>query len=328
MKVYVVDAQGLVGNPQFREERAIIEGAGCELLICRCETEEDVIRECGDADAIITYNLGIGGNTIKNLNKCKVIVRGGIGYDIIDLKAAGSRGIYVCNIPHYCAEEVATHSTAMILAASRNLLFYTMKMREGRYREQDEQYRAIHRLSTQTVGIAGFGFIARISARQLTGLGFRVISYDPYVKKEVFEQEGVEKVELDELFAGADIITLHTPYTPETHHMINKDSIAKMKDGVIIVNTARGALIDEAALVDALKSGKVGSAGLDVFDEEPFTDTSHPFCHMDNVLLSPHAAFNSLEATEEHAVTIGRTVADLLHGKLVENIVNKKELGL
>jgi len=327
MKVYLVE-NVLENRRDSSIERDIIEGAGHELVVSYCPHEDDVIKNCSDADAILNIYTQMGEKSMEALKNCKVMVRYGIGFDTFDVEAATKRGIRICNIPHYCIPEVATHTTALILAATRNLLYYTMKIRAGQYRNSDGEYFKMRRPSTQTVGIIGFGNIARTIAGQVKGVGYNVIAYDPYLDDEVFESAEVERVELDDIFSRADVISTNAPYTKETHHIINKDSIAKMKDGVVIVNTARGPLIEEAALVEGLESGKIGAAGIDVFEVEPFVPEDHPLFHMNNVILSPHAAYNSAEASVELQRQVAMVAVAVLGGETPNNIVNKRELGL
>lgn len=327
MKVYLVDAQQF-GASDFAVERGIIEAAGHEFIVESCKNEDDIIQKCADADAILDVYTHMGEKSINALDKCQVLVRYGIGYDSFDVKAATAKGIKVCNIPHYCIPEVAIHTASLVLATSRNLLNHTLNMRAGNYNSGIQGFYKMRRPSCQTVGLVGFGNIARTVGGYLKAAGYSLIAYDPFLPDAAFEQAGAKKVELDELFAQADIITVHTPYTDETHHILNKDAFAKMKDGVIIVNTARGPLICEEDIVAALQSGKVGAAGLDVFEQEPFRPADHPFYHMNNVILSPHAAYESAESTVELFKQVATTAVKVLAGEIPPNVVNRKELGI
>ena len=327
MKVYIVDRHNMPGR-DFSIERGIIENAGHELIVESCHNEDEIIAKCSDANAILNTYTYMGEKSMKGLKDCKVMVRYGIGFDSFDADAATEAGIIICNIPHYCVEEVATHTAALILAVTRNLLSYTMNMRAGNYGIGSEEFLKMRRPSTQTLGLLGFGNIARTLGGYMKAFGYQIIAYDPYLDDAMFEKHDAHRVNLGELFAQADIISVNAPYTKETHHIINADSISKMKDGVVIVNTARGPLISEEAILAGLQSGKVAGAGLDVFEREPFAPKDHPFYHMNNVIISPHAAYNSAEATTALLQLVAHTAVAVLGGDYSVSIVNRKELGI
>ena len=327
MKVYIIDSHNMPGY-DFSIERKIIENAGHEFIMESCHDEDEIIAKCSDANAILNTYTYMGEKCMKALKDCKVMVRYGIGYDSFDVDAATKAGIIICNIPHYCVEEVATHSAALILAVTRNLLNYTMNMRAGNYASGSDTFLKMRRPSSQTVGLLGFGNIARTLSGYMKAFGYQIIAYDPYLDDAVFKKFDARRVSLDELFAQADIISVNAPYSKETHHIINADSIAKMKDGVVIVNTARGSLISEEAILAGLKSGKVAGAGLDVFEKEPFAPKDHPFYHMNNVIISPHAAYNSAEATTTLLQQVAQTAVAVLGGDYSVSIVNRRELGI
>ena len=327
MKVYMIDSYRRRGY-DFSSERSIIEEAGHELILKECHNDDDIVRECPDADAILNIYTSMGKKSIDALDRCKVLVRYGIGYDNFDVRAATEKGIMVCNIPHYCIPEVAIHATALILGATRNLLNYTYNMREAKYNGGSGSFYQMRRPSTQKVGLVGFGNISSTVAGYVKAMGYGVLAYDPYLDDSVFEKAGVERADFDTVLSESDIISIHVPYSKETHHILDSAAFNKMKDGVIIVNTARGPLIEEAALVEALKSRKVGAAGIDVFEEEPFRPEDHPFYHMNNVILSPHAAYNSAESVVELNKQVAMTAVAVLNGEVPYNAVNKKDLGL
>lgn len=328
MKIYAIDTHVFAkAGYDFSLYRKVIEAAGYEFIMETCQNEEEVVQKCADADAILNTYVKMTEKSMSQLKNCKVMVRTGVGYDSFDVDAATALGIKICNVPTYCTPEVATHTTSLLLAASRNLLLYTMNVRAGEFDQTDgKNFPVMRRPSACTVGLVGFGRISRLVAKQLKGIDYNVIAFDPYLDEGLFTEMGVKKVDLDELFATSDIICTLTPYTKETHHIIDAAAIAKMKDGVILVNTARGPLIDENALIDGLKSGKVAAAGLDVFETEPFDDPNHPLCRMDNVILTPHAAYRTAESSRELLRQAAQTAVDILQGKDVLNIVNKAAL--
>jgi len=324
MKIYLVDSNFFVGY-DYAIEKKIIEESGNELILEKCQNEADVMERCKDADVLMTVLVKLSAEVMDACPHLKGLIRYGIGVDAIDISAASERGIPVCNFTDYCIPEVATHAFSMILALVRNLPIFTHNVRQGLWSQASNGI-PMHRASKRTLGLIGFGSIARELSGYAKALGYTVIAYDPFLPAEIFAKMDVRQVSLDELFAQADILSIHTPMTPQTHHLINRDSIAKMKDGVIIVNTARGPIICEADLIEALRSGKVGAAGLDVVEFETITTSDHPYASMDNVILSPHAAYASVESTEDLHKKAAVTAVTLCKGELPYNTFNKKAL--
>lgn len=324
MKIYMVDSDFFVGY-DYSIEKSIIEESGNELILETCKSEEDVIARCSDADVLMTVLVKLGPQVMDACRNVKGLIRYGIGVDAIDIAAASQRGIPVCNFTDYCIPEVATHAFSMILALSRNLSIFDRSVRKGLWTRGPKGI-PMHRASTRTLGLAGFGNIARQLSVYAKAVGYSIIAYDPFLPAEVFEQYGVTAVSLDGLLEQSDILSLHTPMTDETYHMIDKAAIEKMKDGVILVNTARGPLICEADLIEALRSGKVGAAGLDVVEFETISTSDHPYASMENVILSPHAAYDSIESTDDLHAKAARTAVTLCAGELPYNTYNKRDL--
>ena len=310
MKAIVVDKNSADGL-DYTIQQKIFEENGIEFILEDCQTEDEIIEKCKDADALLVIYRQITPRIMDAM---------------IDVKAATERGIKVCNSPRHCLDEVATHTVAMILAMERKLVFYNDLVKEGKWLA-NEGFKP-HRLSTQTLGFVGFGNIARRAAEFVKGFGFRMVAYDPFLPEEVVKAAGAEKVELDQLLAESDVISLHTPLMDSTYHLINKENIAKMKEGVMIVNTSRGPIIAIDDLMEAVKSGKVKAAALDVVEGEPVTVPNHPMFETGHIICSPHAAYNSVEAEAQMMEVLATTAVDILNGKNPSNIVNKKELGL
>lgn len=325
MKAIVVDKNSADGL-DFSIQTKIFEEAGIECEIYDCQNEEEIIEKCSDADAMLVIYRKITPRIMDACPHLKVILRYGIGYDCIDVDAATERGIKVCNSPHHCLDEVATHTMALMLAAERRIVAYNDEVREGGWKANI--FEKPHRLSTQTLGFIGFGNIARRTADFAAAFGFHMLAYDPYLPEEVIASKGAEKVELDELYARSDVISIHTPLFDSTYHLINKDSIKKMKNGVIIVNTSRGPIIDLDDLLEALKTDKIKTAALDVLETEPNVDTEKIFENKDKIIVTPHTAYNSVEAENQMMEVLAKTAVDVLNGKNPDNIVNKKALGL
>lgn len=263
-------------------------------------------------------------------NSVKGLITTSIGYDHIHVESATKKGIMVCNIPDYGVEEVAVHSVAMILASVKNLCLYDRALRDGKWTSGKSMLcgRPHHRLSTMTVGFMGFGRIGQAVAIMMSGFGVKIIAYDPYLPESVFKEMGVKRASsTDDIYAEADIISMNMLLNDETYHIINKESIAKMKDGVIIVNTARGALLDLESVTEGLKSGKIGAAGIDVWEEEP-VPVDAPILKDDNVVVSPHIAYYSIEANLDLRIKTLMTAIKICKGETLYNCINKKDLEL
>ncbi|HEY3333009.1 MAG TPA: C-terminal binding protein [Capsulimonadaceae bacterium] len=316
MKVLITDH----GFPNVDRERAVIESAGHELTIAQVKTPDDVAAVAADADALLVQWATIDRSVIERLSKCKVIVRYGIGVDNVDLVAAKEHGIPVCNVPDYCIDEVADHSVALGLALGRQLRLIDRRLRGGVWKLTSEGPMLAFR--EMTFATLGFGRIARAVLDRARPFGFRLAACDPLVPDAAFEAAGVDRVTIDELFAQADILSLHAPLTDETHHLVNASRLRTMKPTSLIVNTARGPLIDTHALADALQSGGIAGAGIDVFDPEPL-ETDHPLLKCENAILTSHVAWCS--ATSIHVLQrkAGEEVVRGLHGEALANQVNR-----
>jgi D-3-phosphoglycerate dehydrogenase len=283
-----------------------------ELHVAKSGTAEDILAVAKDADAIITTYAKITGEIIKQLTKCKAIGRFGLGVDNIDLVAAKDKGIPVNYVPDYCIHEVSDHAVAMLLALIRKIPLSNKLVQGGRW--EMPAVVPITRITGTTLGLVGFGNIPRLVAPKAQAFGMKVIAYDPYVKPEVFKAADVEGVDLDTLLKRSDYISVHAPLMDATRGLINAAALAKTKKGVYIVNTARGPLIDEAALVAALDSGQVGGAALDVVTVEPLPKDSK-LVGRDNVILTPHTGFYSVEALAELQTKCASDIARILSGE-------------
>ncbi len=302
--------------------RESIADAGVELLRSKFDVDVDGDSELAEIidryDAIVIRSATkVTAELIERATRLKVIGRAGVGVDNVDVIAATRRGIVVANAPESTVVSAAEHTIGLLVALSRNIPQAHAALKQGRW--ERSKFGGVE-LAEKTLGVLGFGRIGQQVARRAVGLGMRVVAYDPYVAAERFRELGVDRVgSLDDVYRVADFITLHSPSTDETRGMINADAIAKMRDGVRIVNAARGALIDEDALVEALRSGKVGAAALDVFSKEPYEG---PLLELDNVVVTPHLAASTEEAQDRAGVIVAEQVAAALEGELVTNAVN------
>lgn len=281
-------------------------------------------RAGATATGLVVQWASITGDVMDRMPNLRVISRVGIGYDMVDVEAATARGIAVANTPTYCIEEVAAHTVAMILTQARGLPAYDRAVRAGSWTAVDAHPMAV-RPSRTTVSVIGFGRIGSLVARGIRALGFQVLVADPYADPDLVRDAGCEPVDVSEAIARADLLTLHVPLTEATEHLVDDAAIATMKPNAVIVNTCRGALVDEAALAAALREGRLGAAALDVFDGEPLAEDS-PLRDLDNVLLTPHAAWFSPEALEDLPVHAAENIIRFLDGRSVP-IVNPAYAG-
>lgn len=298
--------------PSLDPARKALEEANAEVVQAPSSSEEDIIKAAENADAILVTYAKLNENILRSLKKCKAIGRFGIGVDNIDLVVAGELGISVNYVPDYCLDEVSDQAMAMIISMARKIPQSNKLVQSGRW--EMPAVVPMHRLRGKTVGLIGFGNIPRLMTPKAQAFGFNVIAADPYAPKELFEKYGVESVSMDELYERSDFISVHAPLLPETKGLVNKDAFKKMKDTAIIVNTARGPLINEKDLIEALDMNEIGGAGLDVVETEPLPKNS-PLIGRDNVILAPHTAFYSVEALEELQTKAASDVARVLNGE-------------
>lgn len=293
--------------PDVEVEREVLASIGAELRVAQGSPEE-VLEEARTADALLNTYLPIDRAFLEGLERCRIIARYGIGVDNIDLQAAAERGVVVTNVPDYCVEEVATHALAMVLALHRRLFEADAAVREGRWTV--DAVRPIARLSELTVGLVGYGRIARRVAEGFRALGASLLVHDPYV------EEGPDTpplVELDELLRSADIVSLHAPLTAETRGMIGSRQLALMPDHALLINTSRGPLVVLDDLLEALREGSIGGAALDVFEEEP--PDPERLRDVPRLITSPHVAFYSEAAIKESQRKAATQIVQVLSGR-------------
>jgi D-3-phosphoglycerate dehydrogenase / 2-oxoglutarate reductase len=283
-----------------------------EMRMSKSTGTDDILAVARDADAILVTYAKLPAELLVQLTRCKAIGRFGLGVDNIDVPAAAARGIVVTYVPDYCMQEVSDHAMALLLALARKVPFSNKLVQAGRW--EMPAVAPLRRLEGQVLGLIGFGNIPRAVAPKAKAFGLKVVAYDPYASKEVFTAAGVESVSFDDLLARSDFVSVHAPLMPATRGLVNAAAFAKMKKGALIVNTARGPLIDEPALIAALDSGHLGGAALDVVTTEPLAKDS-PLLGRDNVILTPHTAFYSVEALEELQTKCASDVARVLSGE-------------
>ena len=293
-----------------------------EIIEIDAATPEEFAEGVKDMDAIITsWGFRLDAALISKLNHCVVIGIGSVGVDMVDIEAATAAGIVVTNVPDVFIEEVADHAMMLLLASARRMKTMAQIAAAGKWWSGRPMLDKIPRLMGQTLGLYAFGNVARCTARRAQAFGMRVIAHDPYVSELTLSEAGVEPVSLHELFERSDYLSLHAPHNKETHHAVNAQTLALMQPHAVIVNTARGPLIDESALVTALNSGTIAAAGLDVLEQEP-PAPDNPLLSLENVLISPHVASATTRMRPETRRRVGREVALVLQNKWPMSCVN------
>lgn len=309
--------------PDVKVEQAILEKVGARIVVGACKTGADVIRLAADADALATFTFKpIDETVMAGLPKCKMIVRGGIGVDTIDVPAATRQGIMVVNIPDYCLDEVSDLAITLMLALLRKIPVALKSTGRGEWnRELVKPLQSLRRL---TVGVVGFGNIGRRSAQKAAAFGMNIVFFDPFVSGDVkLGRIRARKVELNDLLEQADVILLHAPATEKTYHLINRDTLARVKPGCVLVNAARGQLVDTPALVDALKAGRLGGAGLDLIEGVPPLGADHPLLKCDNVIVTPYYAWYTEDSVRAMRETMATEIVRVLRGRYPHSLVNK-----
>ncbi|MFC4360345.1 C-terminal binding protein [Halobium salinum] len=304
--------------PDVELERELVEERGGRLVTAQAETPAEVVDAAAGADALLVQYAPVGADVFDALDDLAVVGRYGIGVDSVDLDAASANGVRVLNVPDYCLDEVSTHAFALLLACVRRTSAYDSAIADGTWDWTAE--RPIHRLAGATLGLVGFGRIPQRLVEKAAAFDLDVVAYDPYVSADVLAEHGVEKVEFDELLGRADAVSVHTPLTDETRGLFDRDAFGSMKETAVLVNTARGGVVDEDALADALDAGELAGAGLDVLPSEP--PEGSPLVGRDDVVLTPHVAWYSEESFEELRRTVTEDVLRTLDGDAPRNLVN------
>ena len=318
-KVVITDAE----YKSFNLERKELEKTNADLSVCQCKSEDEIIEAAKDADGLIVQYALITRHVIESLEKCKVIARYGIGVDSIDIEAAIEHGICVVNVQEYCLDEVSDHTMALALACIRKVVMLNNAVKKGIW--DFKMSVPIFRLKNMKLGLVGFGNIARMVSCKAQAFGMSVIVYDPYISSSVMTQKNVKKVNLEDLLAEADIISLHLPLTKDTKYMFTEKEFKLMKNTAFIINTGRGPLIKEKDLYRALKEKWIAGAALDVTEKEPIGPNNN-LLKLDNIIITPHVAFYSDESLRDLQRSAAKGVAQVLKGEIPSSIVNKEVL--
>ena len=316
-KVVITDCD----HGSINEEKEEFAPIGAELILAQVRDEEGLIRVCRDAHGLMNQYAFLTRGILEKLQKCEVIARYGVGVDSIDLKAATAFGIIVANVPDYCVEEVADQAVSMMLALIRKTVFFDQKVKSNEW--DFRQGRPIHRIKGKTFGLIGSGRIGLVVAKRVSAFGARVMAFDPYLQK---APEEVQLVDFDTVLRESDLISIHCPLNESTHHLIGEKEFERMKKKPLVINTSRGLIIDEKALIQALSQGQISGAGLDVLEKEP-PDPENPVLKMENVVLSPHIGFYSEGSISELKRRTAKNVSDVLLGKWPDSVVNREVRG-
>jgi D-3-phosphoglycerate dehydrogenase len=316
-----------VTYPIEPNERWQLEQIGAEFVAVEGQQPEEIVAAAGDCDALLVVSAKIPRAVIERLSRCRVIARLGAGTDRIDVEAATRCGIVVSNVPDFCLNEQAEHTLALLLALARRLPYMTAAMRRGDWSAR--HHSGVHRLAGRTLGLLGFGASAQAVARRAAAFDLRLLAWarNPGKYRETAATLKVEWRELDQLLKESDFVSIHLPLVDETRHVLDRKRLALMKQTAVLINTARGAIVDEAALVDALKNNQIAGAALDVFEgidvfALPGQLSHHPLFDLDNVILTPHCAGSSVESTRESKVRGVANAVDVLLGRRPKFVVN------
>jgi D-3-phosphoglycerate dehydrogenase len=301
-------------HPAVEIEREAAADAGVELRLEQCRTEDDVIARCADADGLLVQYAPITARVLDALPRVRVISRYGVGVDTVDVQAARRRGVIVANAPHYGTEEVGDHALALLLTMARATVRLDASVRAGRWDVAAAM--PLPRIAGRLLGVVGFGAIGRAVARKARAFGYRVIAYELTAEPGGTADDGTPFVTLDDLLRRSHAVTLHVPYLPATRHMLDEPRLRRMRGDALLVNTARGQLIDTAALVRVLDEGHLAGAALDVLESEP-PAPDDPVVRHPRIIVTPHTGWYSEESVTVLKQTCVRNALDALHGRTV-----------
>lgn len=305
----------------LENEKAVLSQIDTEIFDYQCKTEDELITVASDCDALIVQFAPVTRRVIENLKNCKVIVRYAIGMDIIDIKAATEHGIYVANVPDYGIDEVSNHAICLLLALIRKLPQAMQTIKEHKW--DCSLIKPLHRTLGKRLGLIGLGRIPSDVAKKLSGFGFEIVSFDPYIDKKHADELNVQLVSFDELIETSEFISIHCPLTDDTRGLFNRDVFKRMKNSAIIINTARGPIINENDLIDALINNEIGAAAIDVSEKEPI-DYESPLLSMPNVIVTPHIAWYTEESNVALQTKAAQEVLRVLKGDIPKNLINKE----
>ncbi|MQF69497.1 C-terminal binding protein [SAR202 cluster bacterium AD-804-J14_MRT_500m] len=306
--------------PSVEPERIVLQNAGVELVVAPDSEEDTLVSLSKDIDGILTCFAQITGSILRSASQCVVVGRCGVGVDNIDVGVATELGIAVTYVPDYCVDEVSDHVMALMHTWNRRIITFDRSVRENGWGTLPLTMR-IMRLRGKKFGVIGFGRIGQAVSSKARAFGLNVLTYDPYLSQSEGSRAGAEVVDLQTLLKESDFVSLHCPLTAETRHLIGKPELNIMKRDAFLINAARGPLVDEEALYQALKNGQIAGAGVDVLTESS-PPNDHPLFQLQNLIITPHVAFFSQESTLELEHRAAREVIRVLNNDMPENLVN------
>lgn len=306
--------------PDTQVEEEILRAVNAEVVHTRNLSSTESLQAASESDALMVTIQPVPATLLRRMTRCKIVSRVGTGLDAIDIPAATAQGIWVANVPDYSVDEVSTHAIALLLAQARRLPRLIETTRRGVW--DSKSVRPFDRLQGQTLGLVGFGRIARAVARKAQGLGLNVIAYDPFIDASVIEAAQVRTVNFETLLRTSDFISLHTPLDESSRHIMNSSAFAQVKPTAFLINTARGALVDADALVEAVRAGKIAGAALDVLEVEP-PPPDHPLLREERIIVTPHIGWYSEAANHDVRVRGAEEVVRVLSGGAPRNPVNQ-----
>ena len=309
--------------PSLDPERQVLADIA-DLVVAPGGSASDVLTAAANADAILNTYARLPGTVLRGLTRCRIVARYGIGVDTVEIPVATELGILVTNVPDYCIDEVSDHALALILSLTRKVVLSTAAVKAGTWDVKTTM--PIQRLRGRTLGLVGFGKIPRALAPKAQALGFALIAFDPYLPPEAGDPLGVRLVDFETLLRESDVVSIHAPLTAETRGLFGDRAFGQMKSGAFLVNTSRGPLVQEAALLRALEAGRLAGAALDVLEAEP-PSPDNPLLRLPNVALTPHIAFYSEQSLVDLQRMAAEEVRRALTGQTPRNVVNREVLG-
>lgn len=305
--------------PHADIEREVFADVDASVVVGHAESEEELIRLADGADGLVVQYAPVTERVFDELDSLTVVSRYGIGVDNVDVETATERGVAVTNVPSYCEEEVGTHALALLLSVARKTAHYTAAIKGGTW--DWKVARPIEPLVGKTVGFVAYGKIPRTVTELAAGFDFEYLVYDPYLDEADLADAPVEKVDFETLLEASDVVSIHAPLVDDTRHLFDDEAFERMRDGAVLVNTARGPIVDEDALHDALTSGEVAGAGLDVMADEPVTES--PLFDLDSVVVTPHVAWYSERSLVELRRKAAENVVSVLRDEEPHGLVNE-----
>jgi D-3-phosphoglycerate dehydrogenase len=304
------------------DEAEVIRKAGIELVDIDAANEEEIIAKARDAEVVFTVRAAFTRRVFENLPKLQAVVRCGVGYDNIDVDAATDNNVLVVNIPDFCFEEVSNHAILLLIACAKKLVRMNHLLKTAGWGASRQIMQPMGSIWGQTLGIVGCGNIGRMTARKAKCFGLKVIGYDPYVDHHLAKESGITLKSLPEVMGESDYVSLHPCLNQETFHLIGEKELTLMKPSAYLINTARGSVVDEPALISALQDKRIAGAGLDVFEKDPI-DPDNPLLKMDNIIATPHSASYCDASFKQLRISVGQEAVRVAQGRWPKNVVNK-----